>query len=260
MNVEKPTSVDRGVRAFALVKKFRARSVLFLLSCVLVTSCASYNAALIEDSEDTIVFNEHSLSSSETSLQWSVFHDPELVKKYYSRDLLERGIVPVEMVVTNNAEDAMISLDPGLITITDENGSTFDTLPVSVAIDRARFSQGQTAAWTIGFGLIGAAISASNVSKANSALGEDFRLKALNSQLIQPNESARGTLFFSVDSSVTTLDGSVLEVPLTDSFGGQETALLPLSGLIKIGSPDEKNKNTDSRFTNDNDPLTPAAD
>ena len=238
-----------------------------VLACiVLLSSCASYQAinqpspsSVTKDSVNTI-----ELSANNVTVYLRPIQTADNAEKYYSRNLLKENVLPVQFFVKNLNPDNEISFLTNNIVLVNEDNQRYSPLSVHDVIDRAKFSQGQTAAWAIGFGIIGGVASAMNVSKANKALTEDYSNKLLKDSSIKPVENISGTLFYNIEESVEVLDANAIEftyespVPTpVNALQGEHNA--DVSAEAKTINPEENQSAESAEETNEIELQAPQA-
>jgi hypothetical protein len=173
------------------------KTVLFLMLISLVVGCATYQpekSAAIKDDilKERTTYNDHLFEIQLISLK-----DKEKAKAFVGIEPEESDMVPVFIKFQNKGNDP-IKLDLSQTFLNSKSGENFQSLSIEASIDRARRSDAEVVAWTVGFGLIGAIASGSNTATVNRSLEEDYHAKYFKPTLINGNCAAEGLLFFNV--------------------------------------------------------------
>jgi len=208
-----------------------------------VSGCASYSAATLEPVEVVSKSQSTQMDAVGGTVTTIVFQDEDDIKKYYSRDLLKQNMLPVHFKIENIREQEVLEINPVGFRLVAGDDVEYKSMTVDQAINQAKFSHGQSVAWTVGFGIIGGAISASKVNAANTKLSDDYLAKSLKTTLLQPSSEVEGTVFFLIKSEMRSLDGTSLRLPLKNTANESEVVVIPLSGEIKVTIPEPEVSN-----------------
>ena len=212
---------------------------------VLMGGCASYQAVSIDPNGPVETLDAGQVDLDSTSVRVAIVRDSDTSKKFYSRDLIAQRILPVQLFITNTGSENTLEIDPERFRIVGLNESEYAPMPAGQVIERAKFSQGQSVGWFIGFGIVGAAISAANVSNANKVLVEDYQQKVLKPTLLAPNGTVSGTVFFDFNNAandLASLDGHQIELAFAITGETDQRLIHPLSGELAFGKKASEQK------------------
>ena len=172
---------------------------LYLALVTILIGCATYQPgdAPSPITEDDILQDQVVLTMDSLEFHLAPLTNQQIAKKYLGLDPLKSNMLPVFMRV-HNSGNQIVKIDISLSFLLTTSGESYPALALEQSIDRAMRSHGEVVAWTIGFGLIGALASGSQVASANRTLEEDYLAKRFKPTLINAEGSAQGIVFFDI--------------------------------------------------------------
>lgn len=172
---------------------------LYLALVTILIGCATYQPgdAPSPITEDDILQDQVVLSMDSLEFHLAPLTNQQLAIKYLGVDPLKSNMLPVFMRV-HNSGNQIVKIDISLSSLLTSSGEGYPALTLEQSIDRAMRSHGEVAAWTIGFGLIGALASGSQVASVNRTLEQDYLAKRFKPTLINAEGSAQGIVFFDI--------------------------------------------------------------
>ena len=172
------------------------KSILSLCALsILVSSCASYNAQPLTPLSYTEVdVRNHAKTQDVTVVAKKLSKEDSL--KYFDRNLLAKGIVPIQIFINNKSDKDLIFLKEKI------------SLPLASVRAVAEKAHTSTVGRVTGYGLgslvlwpliIPAVVDGLKSSKANDQLDSDFYTKAAEDTIIRKNSTLDKVVFVPKD-------------------------------------------------------------
>lgn len=164
-------------------------------SCLLLPACAYYTARPIESSHKaSSVIDQREAHGLYVAVK-DLSHQSDALK-YFDRDLLEIGYVPVLVLLElDQSSNAVFDVRDSDLQLCLQDGTRLTPAAIPEVCETAAFSHSRSA---MGFLLVlPGFFIASSVNSANDDLQSDYREKSLDSIRINPNaRSFLGVVFF----------------------------------------------------------------
>lgn len=183
------------------------RALLLLLFSAVLTSCASHNKAALPPLREAELY-PRSQSIAGLTIAVDEISDPERARHYFGSDLTREGVLPVNIIVSNQGDDKFVVRPQDVLML--EGNSTIDPMPVE--------------------------------SVEKMVKGGDMQTVAFRETTVAPQNGYQGVLFFRIPKQDKSLYGKVdrifsggltLRVAATDQSTGERLLFGPftLSGL-----------------------------
>lgn len=226
---------------------YKILNVLVVLLALMVSACASHKVTEVPE----LTFNAKMLGKSvkTNGVQFiaNPIYEEEALKTYFDDNLLEYGILPVQLNIANKGYNGNLMFSPTSISLTTAEGANCPQLSLDQLYDEVKKSYGRSVGWTIAFGAIGAGVSAANVATTNNKIRRDYEQKMIRKDVLPQGGEAEGFVFFSVPKKTALLDGWELSMLLKDSQADKTvTVNCPISGQIVAGGQKEESTDLDS--------------
>ncbi len=191
---------------------------LFILcfSLVLLTSCATHKAARQPNLSYDLRAQENKIDNEGVTLMAKCFHLKSEMVTYFDDDLLQYGLLPVQINLKNNSYPRTLVLNADRINLIDPTGVKIPIMSYDQVIDKAKKSYWRTAGWAVAFGLLGAIPSLVNVSNTNEKIQADYESRMLKCGNLNCGSETEGLTFFSVPEDLNSLNGWKISVILKD--------------------------------------------
>ena len=135
------------------------------------------------------------------------FHLKSEMVTYFDDDLLQYGLLPVQINLKNNSYPRTLVLNADRINLIDPTGVKIPIMSYDQVIDKAKKSYWRTAGWAVAFGLLGAIPSLVNVSNTNEKIQADYESRMLKCGNLNCGSETEGLTFFSVPEDLNSLNG-----------------------------------------------------
>jgi len=190
--------------------------VAILLSLGVLAGCASHNTVQAPDLNYNLKAQEQRIEQDGVLYMAKAIHKKEEVEQYFGKDLLKNGVLPVQVFMQNKSHNGTFLYDSSRTQLKTSDGQALQVLPLNDVYEEAKTSMGQAVLWGAGFGLIGAAASAYNISETNDKIKADLDNKMLKNGALSQGASTQGFLFFNVPKDLASLNGWKLNLTLKD--------------------------------------------
>ena len=202
-------------------------------SLVLLTSCATHKAARQPNLSYDLRAQENKVDNEGVILMAKCFHLKSEMVTYFDDDLLQYGLLPVQINLKNNSYPRTLVLNADRINLIDPTGVRIPIMSYDQVIDKAKKSYWRTAGWAVAFGLFGAIPSLINVSNTNEKIQADYESRMLKCGNLNCGSETEGLTFFSVPEDLNSLNGWKISVVLKDKETENDIILgYGLSGSI----------------------------
>lgn len=138
-------------------------------------------------------------------------HSKSELNAFYDEDLIQYGVLPFHVWFKNNT-DSSCSVGQPYAVLTGTDGSVLSPMTLDQVYERASKSYLRTVGWGAAFGLVGAIPSVINVALVNEKIRADYESCMLKTGDLAGNAYTEGSIFFNVDSQITSLDGWKLKI------------------------------------------------
>ena len=183
---------------------------------VLLSSCASYNAARQPNLSYNLEAQEKKVETEGISLMAKCFHSKSELIAYFDDDILKYGIMPVQIGLKNVSYPRTLMLNTDGINLIDPTGTKIPIMPCEQVIEKTKKSYWRTAGWGVAFGLLGAIPSLINVSNTNEKIKADYESRMFKTGNLICGGNTEGMVFFSVPEDLNSLNGWKISVILKD--------------------------------------------
>ena len=185
-------------------------------SLVLLSSCATHKAVRQPDLSYNLEAQESKVDNEGVALMAKCFHLKSEMMTYFDDDILQYGVLPVQINLKNNSYPRTLVLKTDGINLIDPTGVRIPIMSCDQVIDKAKKSYWRTAGWAVAFGLFGAIPSLINVSNTNEKLQADYESRMFKSGNLISGSETEGLTFFSVPEDLNSLSGWKISVILKD--------------------------------------------
>lgn len=182
-----------------------------IISVLVFTGCAHYNATALSNLSSDIMTSSYSLDSVQMATK--TFNKADC-KKYLDRDVISKGYQPVQIFIQNNSDQSYF-FSPNRISLPTARA---DEVAEKVHTSTAGRAAGYGAAgfFTCGLLYIPAIVDGVKSYKANESLDNDFACKIAKDQILFPHSRLNMLIFvptesFSNSFSVTLIDQKTQE-------------------------------------------------
>jgi len=202
-------------------------------SLALLTSCATHKAARQPNLSYDLRAQENKVDNEGVTLMAKCFYLKSEMVTYFDDDLLQYGLLPVQINLKNNSYPRTLVLNADRINLIDPTGVRIPIMSYDQVIDKAKKSYWRTAGWAVAFGLFGAIPSLINVSNTNEKIQADYESRMLKCGNLNCGSETEGLTFFSVPEDLNSLNGWKISVVLKDTENNNDIILdHALSGSI----------------------------
>ena len=168
--------------------------VSFFLVMLLLSACASYKGATLSTLQPE--FAPYAEKQDDITLAVKAF-TPEDCKRFFDRDIIEKGYQPVQLTINNNTNKYLLFSQQGI------------SLPCASAQEVAEKCHTSTVGRSTAYGVAGlliwpllipAVVDGVKSSNANESLDRDFEAKTSDQAVIQPYVTHNGIIFIPTSS------------------------------------------------------------
>lgn len=191
----------------------------------LASGCASHKVTEAPDLAFDLQVQQQVVEDSGVTMLARPIHAKSELEAYFDSDLVKLGILPVQINLHNKSHDRNLIFSPENISLYAPDSSRSAQLDVNQIMDRAKKSYWRTAGWGVAFGLIGAGVSAVNVSKTNNKMQATYESRIVKGGNLNKGNMTEGFVFFNVPKDLDHLNGWKLGLVLRDPAEGQNVAL-----------------------------------
>jgi hypothetical protein len=209
---------------------------IFFICCfslVFLSSCASHKAARQPDLSYDLEAQEKKVDTEGVALMVKCFHSkPELIT-YFDDDILQYGVMPVQINLKNDSYPRTLMLNTDGINLIDPTGVKIPIMSCEQVVEKTKKSYWRTAGWGVAFGLLGAIPSLINVSNTNEKIKADYESRMFKTGNLICDSETEGLIFFSVPEDLNSLNGWEISVVLKDKETEKDIILgYGLSGSV----------------------------
>ena len=198
----------------------------------LAYGCATHNAVKPPMLGFNLNAQSNKISENGVECMAKAYSQKSKLEQYFGQDLLEYGILPVHVSLTNKSNSNLV-IDTQAFSIVDITGSSSSPMSMDQVCDEANKSYWRTAGWTVLFGVFGIIPSAINVNNTNKKIRSDYESRTLESGNLVTGGITEGIIFFPVRKGLNTLSGMTLRIPLVNKLTSKtKTLSYSFSGII----------------------------
>lgn len=165
------------------------------LAIALLSGCASYNAAPLNNLSSDVIHSSYEAKSSDVLVTAKVYNKQDC-KRYLDRDVISKGYQPIQLYIQNNS-DRSYSFSLNRIDLSyarqEEVASKVHTSTVGRILGYG--IPGVIVLWPL---IIPAVVDGIKSSEANEALDNDFSSKIARDQTINPHSHFNKIIFVPV--------------------------------------------------------------
>lgn len=182
--------------------KMNSKIILGTLSFIVLTGCASYNALPLNSMSSEIIDVTKPAVRTDITIAAKALSRSECIK-YFDRDIIEKGYLPVQLYIQNNTKNAYVfSLSRVSLSVARPE-VVAEKVHTSTVTRAACYGAGALLLWPLA---IPAVIDGMKSANANEALDADFDAKCAQDQIIAMHSHMNKVLFVpraEFDSSFT---------------------------------------------------------
>jgi hypothetical protein len=212
--------------------------VLLTFALSLLGGCASYKASQAPTLDRDIQAARAVVQTEHLSMMARPIHQEDELKVYFDTDLVYWKVLPIQVQLENASAAQEIEFKLDGLKLLDADSQQRPLLDVDEVVSRAGRSYARTLGWGVAFGLIGAGVSAYQVTEANKAMRADFSRRILQEVRLKPGEKIEGIAFFSVPGKLQSLDGWKLALLANDDDGQEVILNYSLGGEVAVRQND----------------------
>lgn len=183
------------------------------------------------------------------ALMTKCFHLKSEMETYFDDDLLQYGILPIQINLQNKSYPKTVVFNIDGINLIDPTGTRNPIMSSEQAIDKAKKSYWRAAGWGVAAGIFGIIPSMINVSNTNKKIQADYESRMIKGGNLICGSVTEGLAFFSVPEDLSNLSGWKVSVILKDIKSPEDIIIEQgLSGTIippKERKPKTKDNNAD---------------
>jgi hypothetical protein len=138
-------------------------------------------------------------------------HSKSELDAFYDEDLIQYGVLPFHVSLKNNT-DRSCGVSQSYALLTGPDGSARSPMTLDEVYSRASKSYLRSAGMGAAFGLIGAIPTLINVALVNDKIKADYESCMIKNGDLVGNGYTEGSIFFDIDSQITSLDGLKLKI------------------------------------------------
>jgi len=220
----------------------QSRNILLLVVVASFFGCASYKAARQPVLSYDLQAQQDKMENEGVVCMIKPIHLKSELERYFDDDLLQYGILPVQVYLCNKSHGRNVIFSTEGINLINRSNSRPPVLSSEQVIDKARKSYWRTAGWAVAFGVSGLIPSAINVSNTNKKTQADYESRMIKGGNLIPDGVTEGLAFFSVPPDIGSLNGWRIGIILKDPQSSQDIVMnYGLSGTV-IPRPKEEEK------------------
>jgi hypothetical protein len=152
-------------------------------------------------------------------------HEKAQMETYFKDDLLEHGILPIQIHVCNESYCCPVTFESGDLALRNAAGEAIPAMPMDAVLEKAERSYVESAGSAAIFGVVGLAISAGSVTNTNQNIRADYNSRKLKCGKLVPGDVMQGLVFYKVPPELDSLKGWKLTLKVTDPAKGKTTSL-----------------------------------
>jgi len=196
--------------------------------------CASYDASQAPALDRDIQATRAVVENAHLSMMARPMHQEDELKAYFDTDLVYWQVLPIQIQLANHEAGKELAFSLDGLQLVDAGNQQHPLLHLDDVMSQAGRSYGRSLGWGVAFGLIGAGISAYQVTEANKQMRADFSRRMLKDTLLKPGEKTEGVAFFSVPKKLQSLDGWKLTLFTQRTEGGELVLDYSLGGQVAL--------------------------
>ncbi len=177
-------------------------------SVVLLSGCASYNAAPLNSLSSQMIQSSSSAEKNDIVIAAKAFSKGDC-KRYLDRDVIAKGYQPIQLYIQNNS-DKNYSFSLSRISLSCARPEEVAEKVHTSTAGRAA-GYGAAAFFTCGLFAIPAVVDGVKSSQANEALDNDFSSKTAMDQTIQPHSHFNKIIFVPVNEYQSTFTMTLID-------------------------------------------------
>lgn len=191
----------------------------------LASGCASHRVTEAPALSFDLEAQQQVVETSGVAMMARPVHAKSELETYFDNDLVRLGILPVQVNLHNKSYGGNLIFSPQSISLYAPDDSHVVQLGVNQIMDRAKKSYWRSAGWGVAFGLVGAGVSAVNVSQTNKKVRSTYESRIIKGGNLDEGNMTEGFVFFDVPKDLDSLDGWKLGMVLRDPNEGRNVAL-----------------------------------
>ena len=168
---------------------------LFFILFIIITffSCASYKPAPLTNLQPE--FAPYAETVDAVTLACKAL-SREDCKRYFDRDIIDKGFQPVQMTIINNSDNYLLFSTQGVSLPVCSPQEVAEKCHTSTAGRATAYGVAGLIVWPL---LIPAVVDGVGSSQANTKLDSDFNQKGIDQTVINPYSTHNGIIFFTKD-------------------------------------------------------------
>jgi hypothetical protein len=223
-------------------------TLLFALTLVLCSSCASYKAARQPALSYDLEAQGNKVEEQGIVCMVKPIHLKSELETYFDDDLLQYGVLPMQIYLSNKEHGRNVVFSTDGINLIEPSSTRCPVMSCDQVLEKAKKSYWRTAGWGAAFGIFGIIPSAINVSNTNKKIQADYESRAIKGGNLIPDGVTEGLVFFSVPPDISSLNGYTVSIILKDPQEGQDIDIkYGLSGTVVPRKTEKETKQEESQ-------------
>lgn len=192
------------------------RVLSLILPCILILifSCAHHQPVQVPQLALDLQAQQNKVEKDGVVLMAKPIHRKSELKAYFDDDLLDIGVLPIQISVINKTNSRTLVLSPAGINLIDAGGGTVPHLEGQALHEKVKKSYWRSAGWTAAFGIFGLIPSLINVGNANERIQAYYDARAIKGGNLVPGAMVEGLCFYSVPPELSSLHGWKISIAL----------------------------------------------
>ena len=212
----------------------KKENLLILISIAFIFfSCASHAPIKQPNLHSNLEAQQNKQVLNNIEIMARPIHSKSEIKNFYDEDLILYGVLPFHLCFKNNSSNASCHIEINKAALIDPDGSSNWPLTHEQVYEKASKSYFRTAGWAVAFGVFGAVPSLINVAYTNEKIKADYESCMLKNGELVGGGFTEGSIFFSVDNKIESLDGWQLKVGFDNENNTKNFVTFELSGEVE---------------------------
>ena len=207
-------------------------SSMILITALMFFGCATHTPIKQPNLNSNLEAQQTKQILNQVEIMARPIHRKSENKAYYNEDLILYGVLPFHVCFKNNDPNASCQINLENAALVDPDGSPRPPLTLEQVCEKASKSYIRTAGWGVAFGLLGAIPSAINVATVNEKIKADYESCMIKGGELVSGGYTEGSIFFSIDSKIESLDGWKLQLCL-NNLNDPKFVTFDLSGDVE---------------------------
>jgi hypothetical protein len=176
--------------------------IIIFFSVVILYGCASHSSYKLTNLDETT-----NITADYAGIKFYVkpFTDEDALVKYFGNDLVDIGIVPIQIRIKNESESEVAIDCSNIKLIPPDEATIINSISAEEVYSMAKNGYWSTAIWTIAFLDLGFFASAANITEANMRLDSDLQARLFKNGVIQRGRATEGVVFFRIEPDTRSL-------------------------------------------------------